>query len=202
MGGLEPRLRKAPRDAMAGGASRQEIDYLIKRAWLEQHELTQKLAKDEMWQLVTGFSPDEGTVCYFEVPRKMGQWRVHFSLDYGVMRAIGVEGTDSDIRDALMGASSPAFLRAHATAEVLGRADDRNPRYYYGAGRMTLKRDLLATREGKAVEKNKRANESKLKEAFDDKADELVKLVHDVLEERKELKAVVVKVGETLQWAD
>jgi hypothetical protein len=28
-----------------------------------------------------------------------------------------------------------------------------------------------------------------------------VKLVHDVLEERKELKAVVVKVGESLQWA-
>jgi hypothetical protein len=202
MGGLEPRLRKAPRDAMAGGASRQEIDYLIKKAWLEQHELTQKLAKDEMWQLVTGFSPDEGTVCYFDVPRKMGQWRVHFSLDYGAMRAIGVEASDSDIRDALMGASSPSFLRSHVTAEVLGRGDDRNPRYYYGAPRMTLKRDFLATREGKAVEKNKRANEGKLMEAFDDKADELVKLVHAVLEERQELKAVVVKVGETLQWAD
>jgi hypothetical protein len=202
MGGLEPRLRKAPRDAMAGGASRQEIDYMIKKAWLEQHELTQQLAKDEMWQLVTGFSPDDGTVCYFDVPRKMGQWRVHFSLDYGAMRAIGVEASDSDIRDALMGASSPSFLRSHVTAEVLGRGDDRNPRYYYGAPRMTLKRDFLATREGKAVEKNKRANEGKLMEAFDDKADELVKLVHAVLEERQELKAVVVKVGETLQWAD
>lgn len=200
MGGLEPRLRKAPRDAMAGGASRQEIDYLLKKAWLEQHDLTQKLAKDEMWQLVTGFSPDEGTVCYFDVPRRMSQWRVHFSLDYGVMRALGVEATDSDIRAALMGGASPAFLRSHVTAEVLGRSDDRNPRYYYGAGRMTLKRDFLATREGKAVEKNKRANEGKLMEAFDDKADELVKIVHDVLEQRLELKAVVVKVGESLQW--
>src|SRR3954451_762472 len=80
MGGLEPKLRKAPRDAMAGGASRQEIDYLIKKAWLEQHELTQKLAKDEMWQLVTGFSPEESKVCYFDVPARMDRWRIHFSL--------------------------------------------------------------------------------------------------------------------------
>jgi hypothetical protein len=202
MGGLEPRLRKAPRDAMAGGASRQEIDYMLKKAWLEQHELTQQLAKDEMWQLVTGFSPQEGTVCYFDLSRRMDRWHVHFSLDYGVMRAVDVGVTDSDIRDALLGASSPSFLRSHATAEVLGRDDDRNPRYYYRTPRMTMKRDFVATREGKAVERNHKSNEGMLKEAFDDKADELVKIVHDVLEQRKELKAVVVKVGETLQWAD
>jgi hypothetical protein len=202
MGGLEPRLRKAPRDAMAGGASRQEIDYLLKKAWLEQHELTQRLAKDEMWKLVTGFGPEEGKVCYFDVPRRMDKWRVHFSLDYGVMRAVDVTATDSDIRDALMGGSSPSFLRSHVTAEVLGRDDDRNPRLYYGAGSMTLKRDLLSTREGKVVERNKKANEGHLRDALDSKADELVKLIHDVLEERKELKTVVVKVGESLQWAD
>ena len=46
---------------MADGSSRQEIDYLIKKAWLEQHDQTQLLAKDEVWQLVAGFSPDEGT---------------------------------------------------------------------------------------------------------------------------------------------
>ena len=201
MGGLEPRLRKAPRDAMAGGASRQEIDYLIKKAWLEQHELTQRLAKDEMWQLVTGFSPDEGKVCYFDIARRMDRWRIHFSLDYGVMRALDVTATDSDIRDALFGGSSPSFLRSHVTAEVLGRDDDRNPRYYYRAGRMTLKRDFVSTREGKAVDRNRKANEGNLVDAFDDKADELVKIVHDVLEQRKELKAAVVKVGETLQWA-
>ena len=201
MGGLEPRLRKAPRDAMAGGASRQEIDYLLKRAYLEQHELTQKLAKDEMWHLVTGFTPDEGKVCYFEIARRMDRWRVHFSLDYGVMRAVDVTSTDSDIRDALFGASSPPFLRSHVTAEVLGRDDDLNPRYYYRAGRMTLKKDFVATREGKAIDRNRRANEGKLMDAFDDKADELVKLIHDVLDQRQQLKAVVVKVGETLQWA-
>ena len=202
MGGLEPRLRKAPRDAMAGGASRQEIDYLIKKAYLEQHDLTQKLAKDEMWQIVTGFSPNEGKVCYFELPAKMDRWRVHLSLDYGVMRAVDVTSTDSDIRDALMGAASPWFLRSHVTAEVLGRDDDRNPRFYYGAPRMTLKRDFTDTREGKAVERNQKANEGVLRDALGGKAEDLVKLVHEVLEERKALKAIVVKVGESLQWAD
>ena len=201
MGGLEPRLRKAPRDAMAGGASRQEIDYLIKKAYVEQHDATQKLAKDEMWELVTGFKPAGGKVCYFDIARRMGDWRVHFSLDYGVMRAVDVTFTDSDIRDALLGGSSPSFLRSHVTAEVLGRSDDRNPRFYYNAGHMTLKRDLLATREGKAVDRNKKANEGNLKEAFNEKADELVKVIHDVLEQRKELKAVVERVGETLTWA-
>jgi hypothetical protein len=131
----------------------------------------------------------------------MGDWRVHFSLDYGVMRAVDVTFTDSDIRDALLGGSSPSFLRSHVTAEVLGRSDDRNPRFYYNAGHMTLKRDLLATREGKAVDRNKKANEGHLKEAFNEKADELVKVIHDVLEQRKELKAVVERVGETLTWA-
>jgi hypothetical protein len=202
MGGLEPRLRKSPRDAMAGGASRQEIDYLLKKAFLEQHELTQKLAKDEMWQLVTGFSPNEGKVCYFDIPGKMDRWRIHFSLDYGVMRALDVGSSDSDIKDALMGGSSPWFLRSHVTAEVLGRDDDRNPHFYYGAAAMTLKRDFTDTREGKAVERNKKANEGILREALDGKAEALVKIVHEVLEQRKELKAVVVKVGESLQWAD
>jgi hypothetical protein len=201
MGGLEPRLRKAPRDAMAGGASRQEIDYLIKKAWYEQHELTQRLAKDEMWQLVTGFTPDEGKVCYFDMPRKMDKYRVHFSLDYGVMRAVDVGATDSAIRDALMGASAPPFLRSHVTAEVLSRADDRNPRYYYGTSGMTLKRDFVSTPEGKAVKRNQKAHEGNLRHALDYKADELVKIIHDVLDQRRELKAVVVKVGETLQWA-
>jgi hypothetical protein len=154
-----------------------------------------------MWQLVTGFSPNEGKVCYFDIPAKMDRWRIHFSLDYGVMRAVDVSSTDSDIRDALMGASSPWFLRSHVTAEVLGRDDDRNPRFYYGAPGITLKRDFTDTREGKAVERNKKAHEAVLREALDGKAEELVKIVHEVLAERKELKAVVVKVGESLQWA-
>jgi len=200
MGGLEPRLKKAPRDAMAGGASRQEIDYLIKKAYLEQHDATQRLAKDEMWELVTGFKPTEGKVCYFDIARRMGDWKIHFSLDYGVMRAVDVTYSESDIRDALMGGSSPSFLRSHVTAEVLTRSDDRNPRFYYNAPRMTLKHDFLSTREGKAVDKNKKAYEGNLREAFDEKAEELVKTIYEVLEERKLLKSVVEKVGETLNW--
>ena len=146
------------------------------------------------------FKPTEGKVCYFDIRRRMGDWKVHFSLDYGVMRAVDVTCTDSDILDALMGASSPSFLRSHVTAEVLGRADDRNPRYYYKATGMTLKRDFQSTREGKAVERNKKAYEGKLREAFDEKAEELVKTIHDVLEDRKALKSVVEKVGESLRW--
>jgi len=65
---------------------------------------------------------------------------------------------------------------------------------------MTLKRDFQSTREGKAVERNKKAYEGKLREAFDEKAEELVKTIHDVLEDRKALKSVVEKVGESLRW--
>ena len=108
MEGLEPRLRRDPRVAMAGGSSRQEIDYLIKKAWLEQHEQTQRLAKDEVWQLIAGFSPDEGRVAYFDLPERMGEWRIHLSLDYGAMKAVDVECSDSDIRDAIM-AGAPAW---------------------------------------------------------------------------------------------
>ena len=202
MEGLEPRLRRDPRVAMAGGSSRQEIDYLIKRAWLEQHEQTQRLAKDEVWQIVAGFSPDEGRVAYFDLPERMGEWRIHLSLDYGVMKAVDVECSESDIRDAIMGASAGVVMRSHATAEVLGRSDDRNPRYYYGTGRVTPKKDFWGTREGKAVKRNWSAYQGELIDAFNSKADELVKAVDEVLEERRELKAVVVKVGESLQWAD
>ena len=101
-----------------------------------------------------------------------------------------------------MGASSPWFLRSHVTAEVLGRDDDRNPRFYYNAASMTLKRDFTDTREGKVVERDKKANEGILRDALNTKADDFVKVIHGVLEERKALKAVVVKVGESLQWAD
>ncbi len=202
MDGLEPRLRRDPRLAMASGSSTREIDYLIKKAWLEQHEQTQRLAKDEVWQLVAGFSPDEGRVAYFELEERMGDWRVHLSLDYGVMQAVDVTCSESDVRDALFGASAAVVLRSHATAEVLGRNDDRNPRFYYGTGRVTPKRDFWSTREGKAVKRNWSALQGELIDAFDDKADELVRMVDEVLEQRKELKAVVVKVGESLQWAE
>ena len=61
MSGLEPRLQRDPTLALDEGASRQEIDYLLKKAWLEQHEATQMLSREEVWQLVAGFSPEEGT---------------------------------------------------------------------------------------------------------------------------------------------
>ncbi|MGH2967519.1 MAG: hypothetical protein ACRDK0_00425, partial [Solirubrobacteraceae bacterium] len=202
MAGLEPKLRREPHLAMASGSSKQEIDYLIKKAWLEQHELTQRLAKDEVWQLVTGFSPAEGRVCYLDLPERMGQWRIHLTLDYGVMKAVDVECSDSDIRDALMGGAAGVVMRSHATAEVLSRNDDRNPHYYYGTGKVTPRREFWETREGKAAKRNWRHHEGELKDAFDTKADELVQIVHDVLEQRKELKAVVMKVGESLTWAD
>jgi hypothetical protein len=201
MAGLEPKLRREPRLAMSSGASTKEIDYLIKRAWLEQHDATQRLAKDELWQLVAGFSPDEGRVAYFDLPERMGDFRIHLSLDYGVMQAVDVECSESDIRDAIMGASAGVVLRSHATAEVLGRNDHRNPRYYYGTGRVTPKRDFWGTREGKAVKNNWRALEGELIDAFDTKADELVRVVAEVLDQRRELKAVVTKVGESLEWA-
>jgi hypothetical protein len=202
MDGLEPRLRREPRLAMAGASSTKEIDYLIKKAWLEQHDQTQRLAKDELWQLVAGFSPDEGRVAYFELAERMGEWRVHLSLDYGVMRAVDVTYSESDVRDAIFGASAAVVMRSHATAEVLGRNDDRNPRFYYGTGKVTPKRDFWSTREGKAVKRNWSALEGELIDAFNDKADELVAIVDEVIEQRKELKAVVVKVGESLQWAE
>jgi hypothetical protein len=202
MGGLEPRLRREPRLAMASGGSSKEIDYLIKKAWLEQHEQTQRLEKEELWQLVAGFSPDEGRVAYFDLPERMGEWRIHLSLDYGVMQPVDVECSESDILDAIMGGAAGVVMRSHATAEVLGRSDHRNPRYYHGTGRVTPKRDFWSTREGKAVKRNWRALEGELIDAFDTKAEELVKLVDEVLEERRELKAVVVKVGESLEWAD
>jgi hypothetical protein len=201
MDGLEPRLRREPRLAMSGGGSRQEIDYLIKKAWLEQHEATQKIAKAELWQILTGFSPDDGRVCYFDLPEKMGDWRIHLSLDYGVMRAVDVDFSESEVRDAIMGAGAGVVWRSHATAEVLGRNDDRNPHFYYGTSRVTPKKDFWSTREGKAAKNNWRHYEGELIDAFDTKADELVALVDAVLEERRELKAVVVKVGESLQWA-
>ena len=200
MDGLEPRLRKEPHKAMAGGASKQEIDYLLKKAWLEQHEATQKLAKDEVWTLVAGFPPTEGKVAYFDLPQRMGDWRIHFTLDYGVMKAVDVGCSEQDIRDALLGATAGVVLRSHATAEVLGRSDDRNPHYYYNAGRVTPRREFWETPEGKRAKRNWSANQGKLMDAFDVKADELVKIVREVLEERKELKAVVVKAGETLKW--
>src|SRR5919199_1778555 len=107
------------------------------------------------------------------------------------MKAIEVGSPDADIRDALMGAGAAVPLRSHVTAEVLGRDDDRNPRLYYGTGRCTPKREFWETREGKAVKRNWSANQARLVSALDGKADELVKVVHDVLQQRMELKAVV-----------
>jgi hypothetical protein len=202
MEGLEPRLRREPRLAMASGSSTKEIDYLIKRAWLEQHDQTQRLAKDELWQLVAGFSPDEARVAYFDLPERMGEWRIHLSLDYGVMRAVDVDSSESDVRDAIMGASGSVVFRSHATAEVLGRNNDLNPRFYYGTGKVTPKKDFWATREGKAVKRNWSALQGELIDAFNTKADEFVRLVADILVERRELKAAVVKVGESLEWAE
>jgi hypothetical protein len=187
---------------MAGGAGRQEIDYLIKKAWLEQHEATQLLAKDEVWHLVAGFPANEGKAAYFDLPQRMDRWRLHFSLDYGVMKAVGVEDSEQDVRDKLFGGTSAVVFRSHVTAEVLSRSDDRNPRFYYNAGKVTPKKDFWATREGKTARRNWSANQGKMIDAFNAKADELVKIVDEVLEQRRELKAVVVKVGETLNWAE
>ena len=202
MEGLEPRLRRDPRLAMATGASAKEIDYLIKQAWLDQHEKTQRLEKDELWELVAGFSPNQARVAYFDLPERMGEYRIHLSLDYGVMQPVDVESSESDVRDAIMGARASVVFRSHATAEVLGRADHRNPHYYYGTGRCTPKREFWSTPQGKSVKNNWRALEGELVDAFDTKVDEFVKVVNDVLEERRELKAIVTKVGESLQWAE
>lgn len=202
MDGLEPRLRREPRLAMASGASAKEIDYLIKRAWLEQHEKTQRIEKAELWELVAGFSPNEGRVAYFDLPERMGEFRIHLSLDYGVMQEVDVDSSESDVRDAIMGARASVVFRSHATAEVLGRADDRNPHYYYGTGRCTPKREFWSTPQGKSVKNNWRALEGELIDAFDTKVGEFAKLVADVLEQRRELKAIVTKVGESLQWAE
>src|SRR5215211_261278 len=202
MEGLEPRLRREPRLAMASGASAREIDHLLKQAWLEQHEKTQRLEKDELWELVAGFSPNQARVAYFDLPERMGEHRIHLSLDYGVMQPVEVDCSESDVRDAIMGARASVVFRSHATAEVLGRADPRNPHYYYGTGRCTPKREFWSTPQGKSVKNNWRALEGELIDAFDTKLDEFVKVVDDVLEARRELKAVVTKVGESLQWAE
>ena len=74
-------------------------------------------------------------------------------------------------------------------AEVLGRDDDRNPRYFYGTGKVNPKKDFWSTNEGKVVKRNWSSIQHKLIDAFNSKSEDLVKLVHDVLEERKELKA-------------
>jgi hypothetical protein len=202
MDGLEPRLRREPRLAMASGASAKEIDYLIKRAWLEQHEKTQRIEKAELWELVAGFSPNQGRVAYFDLPERMGEFRIHLSLDYGVMQEVDVDSSESEVRDAIMGGRASVVFRSHATAEVLGRADHRNPHYYYGSGRCTPKREFWSTPQGKSVKNNWRALEGELIDAFDTKVDEFVKLVADVLEQRRELKAIVTKMGESLQWAE
>jgi hypothetical protein len=202
MEGLEPRLRREPRLAMASGASAKEIDHLLKQAWLEQHEKTQRLEKDELWEMVAGFSPNQARVAYFDLPERMGEHRIHLSLDYGVMQPVDVECSESDVRDAIMGARASVVFRSHATAEVLGRADQRNPHYYYGTGRCTPKREFWSTPQGKSVKNNWRALDGELIDAFDTKVDEFVKVVDDVLEARRELKAVVTKVGESLQWAE
>ncbi len=125
-------------------------------------------------------------MAYFDLPERMGDWRIHLSLDYGAMKAVDVEYSESDIRDAIMGADAGVVMRSHATAEVLGRNDDRNPRYYYGTGKVTPKKDFWGTREGKAVKRNWSAYQGELIDAFDTKADELVKVVDEVLEQRRE----------------
>ena len=53
-----------------------------------------------------------------------------------------------------MGAGASVVFRLHATAEVLGRSDDRNPHYYYGTGKLTPKRAFWTTTEGKTAKRN------------------------------------------------
>jgi hypothetical protein len=202
MEGLKPPLAGVPRKAMAGGAGRQEIEYLVKKAWLDQYDETQMLAKDELWQLLTGVSPREAKVRYFDLPARMGNWRIHFSLDYGVMKACDVAFTEPDIRDALLGASAGVVLRSHATAEVLGRNNDLNPHYYHGTGAVTPRREFWETPQGKEAGKNWDALEGQLIEAFESHADELVKLVYAILRERQSYKARVIQVNDSLVWAD
>jgi hypothetical protein len=202
MSGLEPRLQREPTLALDEGASRQEIDYLIKKAWMEQHENTQRLSRAEVWQLVSGFSPEDGTTSFFDLPWRMDRWRMHMALEYGVVEEVDVGSSDSEIRDALFGGHAGSDKRAYVAAEVLGREDDRNPRFFYGTSRVNAKKDFWSTSEGKVVKRNWSSNQHKMIDAFNSKSEDLVKVVHDVLEERKALKAVVVKVGESLKWAD
>jgi hypothetical protein len=202
MSGLAPLLQREPTLALDEGASRQEIDYLLKKAWLEQHNATQQLSREEVWHIVSGFSPEEGTTSYFDLPWRMDRWRMHMALDYGVMEAVDVDSSDSEIRDALFGGHAGSDKRAYVAAEVLGRDDARNPRFFYGTSRVTPKKDFWSTNEGKVVKRNWSSNQHKLIDAFNSKSEDLVKVVHDVLEQRKALKGVVVKVGETLKWAD
>jgi hypothetical protein len=44
--------------------------------------------------------------------------------------------------------------------------------------------------------------QGELIDAFNTKVDEFVRVVAKVLEDRRELKATVIKVGESLKWAD
>ena len=202
MEGLKPPLAGVPRKAMAGGAGKQEIDYLTKKAWIEQHEETQKLNPDELWQLLAGFSPNQGKVRYFDLPQRMGNWRIHFSLDYGVMKAVDVAFTEPDVRDALLGGSAAVVMRAHATAEVLGRSNDANPHYYYGTDRVTPRSEFWSTPKGKEAERNWAEYEAQLMAAFDAQADGLVGLVYAILRDRLTFKAKVIQVNEALVWAD
>lgn len=202
MEGLKPPLAGVPRKAMASGAGRQEIEYLVKKSWLDQYDETQKLNRDELWQLLAGVSPREAKVRYFDLPGRMGNSRIHFSLDYGVMKACEVPFTEPDIRDALLGGAAGVVLRAHATAEVFGRANDLNPHYYYGTGAVTPRREFWDTPQGKEAGKNWDVLEGQLIEAFDAHADDLVKLVYAVLRERQSYKARVIQVNDSLVWAD
>jgi hypothetical protein len=202
MEGLKPPLAGVPRKAMASGAGRQEIEYLVKKSWLDQYEESQKLNRDELWQLLTGHGPNEGKVHYYDLPQRMGNARIHFSLDYGVMKACDVAFTEPDIRDALLGATAGVVMRAHATAEVLGPANELNPHYYYGTSGATPRREFWSTPQGKEAHRNWDVLERQLMEAFDGHADQLVKLVYDILRARQTYKARVIQVNESLVWAD
>ena len=112
---------------------------------------------------------------YFDLPQRMGNWRIHFSLDYGVMKAVDVAFTEPDVRDALLGASAAVVMRAHATAEVLGRSNDANPHYYYGNGPGHAAQRVLEHAEGQGGRAGTGPSyEAQLMAAFDGQADGLV----------------------------
>lgn len=200
MDGLSAKNVTAPRKAMAGQLGKTEVEYLVKKAWLEQFQDTQKLNKDELWEIVTGVKPESANVHYVTLTEKMGKWPIHLSLDYGVMRAVAVGDSEQDIKDALMGATAAVTLRSHVTAEALRKSDDRNPHFYYGTTQVSPRREFWDTPEGEEADANWDAYEGQLMAALGTQATALAARVVPVLAERAALRAKVVKVSESLTW--
>ena len=124
---------------------------------------------------------------YFDLPERMGGWRIHM-----LARLRRDEGRRRRVlrarhpRRAAGRAGRRSSCARTRPPRCWAASDDRNPAYYYGTSRVTPRKDFWGTREGKAVKRNWSAHQGELIDAFNAKADELVKVVHDVLEDRSD----------------